>query len=199
MFAPAFHPAMRFVGPTRKDIGIRTVFNVLGPLTNPAGAGHQLIGVGHPDIARKLAEVLALLGSKRAVLVHSGEGLDEIGVEGETAVTEWNRATGQIREYTISPDEFGLDRGSAADLAGGTASENEAITRSILSGETGPRRTVTLLNAGAGIYAAEAAGSIAEGVARAAEAIDSGAALARLEQLVAFTSRLAAERIEVNA
>ena len=199
MFAPAFHPAMRFVGPARKDIGIRTVFNVLGPLTNPAGAGHQLIGVGHPGIARKLAEVLAMLGSKRVVLVHSGEGLDEIGVEGETAVTEWNQATGQIREYTISPDEFGLERGSAADLAGGTASENEAITRSILSGETGPRRTVTLLNAGAGIYAAEAVGSIAEGVERAAEAIDSGAALARLEQLVAFTSRLAAERIEANA
>src|SRR5680860_1199340 len=107
MFAPAFHPAMRFVGPARREIGIRTVFNLLGPLTNPAGAGHQLIGVGHPDIARKLAEVLALLGSTRAVLVHSEEGLDEIGIAGFSAITEWNRKMGEIREYSVSPQDFG--------------------------------------------------------------------------------------------
>ena len=113
MFAPAFHPAMRFVGPARREIGIRTVFNVLGPLTNPAGAGHQLIGVGHPDIARKLAEVLSMLGSHRAVLVHSDDGLDEIGIAGATCdhrVGSGRR--GDVREYTISP------KSSAWSLAG---------------------------------------------------------------------------------
>ncbi len=194
MFAPAFHPAMRFVGPARKEIGIRTVFNVLGPLTNPAGAGHQLIGVGHPDIARKLAEVLGMLGSTHVVLVHSEEGLDEIGVSGASQVTEWSKASGEIREYSISPEEFGLERGTADDLKGGDAATNVEITRSILSGEKGPRRTVTLMNAGAGIYTADAAGSIAEGVRMAAEAIDSGAALDKLEQLVAFTQRAVESR-----
>jgi len=194
MYAPAFHPAMRFVGPTRREIGIRTVFNVLGPLTNPAGACHQLIGVGHPGIARKLAEVLAMLGSTRAVLVHSDEGLDEIGVAGATAVTEWNRAAGSIREYAIAPEEFGLERGGAGDLAGGDVTRNVEITRSILGGEAGPRRTVTLMNAGAGIYAAEGAASIAEGIAMAAEAIDSGRAMAKLDELVAITNRVVGER-----
>src|SRR5690606_12421492 len=118
MFAPAFHPARRFVGPARKEIGIRSVFNVLGPLTDPAGAGHQLIGVGHPDIARKLAEVLGMLGSKHVVLVHSEEGLDEIGVSGASQVTEWSKGTGEIREYSVSPEEFGLERGTSADLKG---------------------------------------------------------------------------------
>lgn len=197
MYAPAFHPAMRFVGPARREIGIRTVFNVLGPLTNPAGACHQLIGVGHPGIARKLAEVLAMLGSTRAVLVHSEEGLDEIGVAGATAVTEWNRMTAEIREYTIQPDDFGLERGAAGDLLGGGVSVNVAITRSILGGEQGPRRAVTLMNAGAGIYAAEGAASIGEGIALATEAIDSGGALAKMEELVAITNRLIAERDEV--
>lgn len=199
MFAPAFHPAMRFVGPTRKEIGIRTVFNVLGPLTNPAGASHQLIGVGHPDIARKLADVLAMLGSARAVLVHSEEGLDEIGVSGDSTITEWDRARGDIRTYTISPEQFGLERGRAEDLVGGEVAENVTITRAILKGEDGPRRTVTLLNAGAGIYAAEAAGSIEEGVAMAANAIDSGQAWRRLERLVTFTTERAATNGGVQA
>jgi len=199
MFAPAFHPAMRFVGPARREIGIRTVFNVLGPLTNPAGAGHQLIGVGHPDIAQKLAQVLALLGSIRAVLVHSEEGLDEIGVSGVSAITEWSRATGEIREFEVSPEEFGLVRGASSDLRGGDVADNVAITRSILGGEQGPRRTVTLMNAGAGIYAAEGASSIAEGIAMAAEAIDSGIALTRLESLVAYTQQLTRDRVEVVA
>jgi anthranilate phosphoribosyltransferase len=194
MFAPSFHPAMRFVGPTRRDIGIRTVFNVLGPLTNPAGAGHQLIGVGHPGIARKLAEVLSILGSQRAVLVHSGEGLDEVGVEGESAITEWNRTTGDIREYSIAPEQFGLERAPGSALRGGNAQDNVEITRAVLAGEQGPRRTVTLLNAGAGIYAAEGADTIEEGVALAAEAIDSGKALAKMQHLVSFTSQLVDER-----
>jgi anthranilate phosphoribosyltransferase len=198
MFAPAFHPAMRFVGPARREIGIRTIFNLLGPLTNPAGAGHQLIGVGHPGVARKLAEVLGILGSQHVVLVHSEEGLDEIGVTGKSQVTEWSRSTGEIREYSISPEESGLERGTAQDLRGGDAAANVEITRSILAGEKGPRRTVTLLNAGAGIYTADAAESIAEGVRMAAEAIDSGAALDKLEQLVAFTQRAAESREQVT-
>ncbi len=199
MFAPAFHPAMRFVGPARREIGIRTVFNVLGPLTNPAGAGHQLIGVGHPDIAGKLAQVLALLGSARAVLVHSEEGLDEIGISGLSAITEWNRSTGEIRDYSVSPEEFGLVRGIPSDLRGGEVAENVAITRAILGGEQGPRRSVILMNAGTGIYAAEGANSIGEGVAMAAAVIDSGEALAKLEHLVEFTTQLADDRTEVMA
>jgi anthranilate phosphoribosyltransferase len=192
MFAPAFHPAMRFVGPTRREIGIRTIFNVLGPLTNPAGASHQLIGVGHPEIAGKLARVLQSLGSKHAVLVHAEEGLDEVGIEGRTLVTEWDERTGSIQEYSISPEDFGFERASRADIVGGTVEENVAITRAILAGEAGPRRTITLLNAGAGIYAADCAGSIAEGIEIAANAIDSGAALNKMDQLIAITQELTA-------
>lgn len=199
MYAPAFHPAMRFVGPSRREMGIRTVFNVLGPLTNPAGAKHQLIGVGHPEIARKLAEVLKLLGSTRAVLVHSEEGLDEIGVAGTSAITEWDAGRGTIREFSISPEMYGLERGTASALRGGDVTTNVAITRSILSGEDGPRRTITLMNAGAGLYAAERAESIEEGIALAAEAIDSGAALERLEQLVAATQKLVNARRQVSS
>lgn len=199
MYAPAFHPAMRFVGPSRREMGIRTVFNVLGPLTNPAGASHQLIGVGHPDIAGKLGEVLKLLGSTRSVLVHSDEGLDEIGIAGTSAITEWDAARGTIREYSISPEQFGLELGFASDLQGGDVATNVSITRSILAGEKGPRRTITLMNAGAGIYAAERADSIEEGIAMASQAIDSGAALERLEQLVAVTRQLVDGRQTVPA
>ncbi len=198
MYAPAFHPAMRFVGPTRREIGIRTVFNVLGPLTNPAGAGHQLIGVGHPEIAPKLAEVLSILGSSRTVLVHSDDGLDEIGIAGGTRVTEWDRKRGEVVSYGITPRDFDLDQGVPDDLLGGDVATNVRITRAILGGESGPRRNVTLMNAGAGIYAAEAADSIAEGIAMAAQAIDSGEALAKLDALVTFTRNLVATREEVT-
>ncbi len=191
MYAPAFHPAMRFVGPTRREIGIRTVFNVLGPLTNPAGARHQLIGVGHPGIAAKLAEALGRLGSERAVLVHAEEGLDELGIAGSSTVTEWDATAGGIRTYRVAPEDFGLQRGRARDLDGGGVEENVAITRAVLGGEAGPRRAVTLLNAGAGIYAAGGAPDFGAGIARAAEAIDSGRALATLEALVATTRELA--------
>ena len=199
MFAPAFHPAMRYVGPTRREIGIRTIFNILGPLTNPAGASHQLIGVGHAGIAPQLAEVLGDLGSKHVVLVHSEEGLDEIGISGASKVTEYRASDRGIVEYSIAPGDFGLPTGSPSDLLGGGVEQNVAITRSILSGEQGPRRTVTLMNAGAGLYAADAADSIAEGIAMAAEAIDSGAALAKLDDLVRFTRALVDEREKVVA
>jgi anthranilate phosphoribosyltransferase len=198
MYAPAFHPAMRYVGPTRREIGIRTVFNVLGPLTNPAGASHQLIGVGHPEIAGKLAEVLARLGSKRAVLVHAEEGLDEVGIVGETAMTEWDAARGTVENSIVTPRDFGLKTGVMDDIVGGDVEENVAITRAILAGEDGPRRTITLLNAGAGIYAAEAAGSVAEGIEMAANAIDSGAAVAKLDDLIRVSNDVAMARDKVS-
>lgn len=194
MYAPSFHPAMRFAGPARREIGIRTIFNVLGPLTNPAGASHQLIGVGHPEIARKLAEALRQLGSKRAVLVHAEEGLDELGIGGASNVTDYDAGTDSIKTYVVAPEEFGFSRTSAAELAGGGVTKNVGITRSILSGEPGPRRWVTLLNAGAGIYAAGAAESFTEGIVKAEAALDSGAALKAIEDLAALTQSLVTER-----
>ena len=199
MYAPAFHPAMRFAGPARREIGIRTIFNVLGPLTNPAGAAHQLVGVGHPDIAQKLARVLARLGSKHAVLVHADEGLDELGIGGPSAVTEYDARTGEIRTYLVQPEEFGLVRGTIEELQGGDVATNVAISRAILNGANGARRSITLLNAGAGIYAANAAPTFADGIAMAAEAIDSGRALAKLEQLAELSQELAAAPPEVPA
>ncbi len=196
MYAPAFHPAMRYVGPARREIGIRTVFNILGPLTNPAGASHQLIGVGHPGIAGKLAEALARLGSEHAVLVHAEAGLDELGISGPSHVTEYDARRGDVRTYDVDPRELGLELGTVDDLLGGGVERNVEITRAILNGDDGPRRSVTLLNAGAGIFAANAARSFEEGIALAAEAIDSGKALAALERLAETTQRLAADAAE---
>jgi anthranilate phosphoribosyltransferase len=196
MYAPAFHPAMRFVGPARREMGIRTVFNVLGPLTNPAGARHQLIGVGHPDIAGKLADVLRVLGSAHAVLVHAAEGLDELGLNGISTVTEYDARRGEVVTYSIDPRELGLEVADRAAISGGDLSENVAITRRILQGDNGPRRAVTLLNAGAGLYAANAVDSIAEGIVMATEALDSGAALQKLQALVDLTQQLASLPLE---
>jgi anthranilate phosphoribosyltransferase len=193
MFAPAFHPAMRFVGPARREIGVRTVFNLLGPLTNPAGVRHQLIGVGHPGISDKLAEVLGVLGSAHAVLVHAEEGLDELGLAGASKITEWNEREGGLKKSTITPEDVGLKRATLADLLGGDVTVNTAITRRILAGERGPKRDATLFNAGAGLYAADAAGSIAEGVALAAGVIDDGRAQAALDRLVAVTQSFTTE------
>jgi anthranilate phosphoribosyltransferase len=189
MYAPAFHPAMRFVGPARREMGIRTVFNILGPLTNPAGARHQLIGVGHPEISGKLARALQALGSEHAVLVHAEQGLDELGLSSPSQVTEYDARMGEIRTYTLTPEDLGLQRSESSALLGGDAATNVKITRAILEGEPGPRRDVILLNAGAGLYAANAVASIAEGVDMAARTIDSGAALAALERLVAISQR----------
>jgi anthranilate phosphoribosyltransferase len=193
MFAPNHHPAMKNVAPVRKELGVRTIFNILGPLTNPAGARHQLIGVGHPDIAHKLAEALKQLGSQHAVLVHSDDGIDELGISGTSTVTDYNAATGEITTYSVTPEQFGLERGTREEILGGDVAQNVAITRAILSGEDGPRRSITLLNAGAGIYAANAASSYAEGIEMAKRALDSGAAMTKLDQLVAVSRRLARE------
>jgi anthranilate phosphoribosyltransferase len=199
MYAPAFHPAMRFVGPTRREIGIRTVFNILGPLTNPAGARHQLIGVGHRGIAGKLAQALALLGSQHAVLVHAAEGLDEFGLSGPSLVTEYDARSGEVVTYEVLPDELGLQQAPVGALEGGSVEDNVRITLGILSGEPGPRRDAAVLNAGAGIYAADGADSIGEGVALAVEAIDSGRAMKHLEELVALTQQLAQASREKQA
>jgi anthranilate phosphoribosyltransferase len=197
MFAPSFHPAMRYVGPTRKEIGIRTIFNMLGPLTNPAGAQHQLIGVGHPGIAIKLAEVLGRLGSRKAVLVHAEEGLDELGLAGVSQITEWDQEAGGVRTSTLTPEDVGLQRAGLSDLAGGDRTDNARITRAILNGERGPRRDAILLNAGAGLYAANAVVSIADGVKIAADVIDSGEALEALNRLIAYTQSLAPLEVAV--
>jgi anthranilate phosphoribosyltransferase len=199
MYAPAFHPAMRFVGPTRREIGIRTVFNILGPLTNPAGARHQLIGVGHPGIAGTLANALALLGSEHAVLVHAEEGLDELGLAGPSQVTEYDARSGAVTTYAIAPEEVGLRSAPKGALAGGDVATNARISLGVLEGAAGPPRDAVLLNAGAGIYAANAADSIADGVGLAAAAIESGAAKASLDRLIAASRAIAAEPAEATA
>lgn len=191
MFAPAFHPAMRFVGPTRREIGIRTIFNILGPLTNPAGARHQLIGVGHPGIAQTLAKALSILGSEHAVLVHAEEGLDELGLSGPSQVTEYDARTDSIVTYTVAPEHVGLASAPIGALAGGDIGDNARIAIGVLEGESGAPRDAVLLNAGAGLYAANTASSIAEGVEIAAGSIDSGSARASLDRLVAMTNALA--------
>ena len=153
MFAPNFHPAMRYAGPVRRDIGVRTVFNLLGPLTNPAGAERQVLGVGNALLAAKLAHVLALLGTKHALVVHGQEGLDEVSLAGPTVVHEVRGD--DVTTYTITPEQFGLARALPSATAGGSVDENVAITRRILAGERGPHRDVTLLNAAAALVAAD--------------------------------------------
>jgi anthranilate phosphoribosyltransferase len=191
MFAQAFHPAMRFAGPVRKEIGIRTVFNILGPLTNPAGAQHQVVGVANREMAQKVARVLALLGTTHAVVVCSNDGLDELSISSENSVFDVSaNGTALLRSYSLSADAVGLESAPLEAVRGGTVAENAELIRRILGGERGPARSITLLNAGAALYAADAVSSIRDGVERAAESIDSGAARDRLDALIALTQRL---------
>jgi anthranilate phosphoribosyltransferase len=185
MFAPSFHPAMKFAAGPRREIGVRTVFNILGPLTNPAGATCQVLGVADPSLAETMALVLARLGSRRAMVVH-GDGLDEMSISGPTQVCEL--VEGCVRQYEVTPQEVGLALFEAASVAGGTPEENAAVLREVLAGRPGPRRDIVLLNAAAGLVALERAAALAEGVAQAAKAIDSGAARERLERFVAATN-----------
>jgi len=185
MFAPSFHPAMKFAAGPRREIGVRTVFNILGPLTNPAGAACQVLGVADPALAETMALVLARLGSRRALVVH-GDGLDEMSISGPTLVCEL--VEGCVRQYEVTPQEVGLTPCEATSVAGGTPEENAAALRGVLAGRPGPRRDIVLLNAAAGLVACERARALAEGVALAAEAIDSGAARERLERFVAVTN-----------
>ena len=182
-FAPTFHPSMKQVGPVRRELGVRTAFNLLGPMTNPAGARLQLVGVPQSDLTDLIARALVLLGTERAWVVHGADGIDEMSTTGYTKVSECRNRT--VSTFYVHPSDFGLPKASPADLRGGDASANAEIIRRILSGAHGPHRDVVLLNAGAGIFIAGKAMSVRDGVACAAQAIDSGAASRTLAAMVA--------------
>ena len=181
-FAPTFHPSMRHAGPTRKELGIRSAFNLLGPLTNPAGATRQIVGVAKPELTELVARALARLGSHRAWVVHGADGLDELSTTGHTKVSE-NR-DGSVHTFYVHPGDFGVPRASAADLIGGDAAENAATVRAVLDGRLGPARDVVLLNAGAALFVAGKAASVRDGLTLAAQALDSGAARSTLDRMV---------------
>ncbi|MDE6747673.1 MAG: anthranilate phosphoribosyltransferase [Lachnospiraceae bacterium] len=179
-FAQKYHTSMKYVGPIRKELGIRTVFNILGPLTNPASPNRQLLGVYDQSLVEPLARVLYSLGVKRGMVVYGMDKMDEISASSSTFVCEFNQ--GEYKSYTIKPEDFGLTTCKKEDLVGGTPDENAAITISILKGEAGPKRNAVLMNAGAALYIAEKAESLADGVKLAGEIIDSGKALEVLEK-----------------
>lgn len=186
MHAQVYHTSMKYVGAIRRELGFRTVFNILGPLTNPAHPAMQVLGVYDSYLLQPMAQVLSKLGVKKGLVVYGQDKMDEISISAPTSVCEFH--DGWYKTYTITPEQFGLTRAQKSDVVGGTPEENAAITRGILSGSiTGPKRDVVLLNAGAGLYVAGKAASLAEGVQLAAELIDSGKALAKLEQFVAAT------------
>jgi anthranilate phosphoribosyltransferase len=188
LFAPSFHKAMRFAGPVRKQLGVRTLFNLLGPLTNPAGAPCQLIGVFAPELTETFAEVLKKLGSRRVLVVHGHDGMDEITLTTATRCSELK--DGKIKTYDIDPLAFFEDTCSNADLEGGTPADNAAITRRILEGELrGPKRDIVLINAAASLLAANKCADLPDGLRQAAASIDSGAALDKLERLIAFSKQ----------
>lgn len=184
LFAPNYHTALRHASGPRREIGLRTVFNVLGPLTNPAGAGRQLLGVFADSLVRPVADVLQRLGSERAWVVHGRDGLDELTVFARTHVAEL--AEGGVREFDVDPAELGLAHQDRAGVAGGDAPANAARVRAVLAGEKGAARDVVVLNAAAALVVAGVESSLRDGVARAAAAIDNGAARAKLEELQAF-------------
>lgn len=188
MFAPTFHPAMKHVAAARREIGIRTAFNLLGPLTNPAGARAQALGVAAAEVAEKMARALNLLGCHHALVVHGEDGLDEFTLGGRSLV--WEVSGGQVRSYSIAPEDLGLRRAQLQELAGGTVADNAAMLLGVLRGEKGPRRDVVLLNAAAALVAGDRASSLAEGRKLAEAAVDSGRAAASLERLVAFSQSL---------
>jgi anthranilate phosphoribosyltransferase len=181
-FAPTFHPSMKHAAPTRRELGIRTAFNLLGPLTNPAGASRQVVGVPRSELTELLARALLLLGSARAWVVHGADGIDEISTTGYTKVSECR--DGAVHTFYVHPSDFGLARAPASGLEGGDAARNAEIVRGVLGGMDGPARDVVLLNAGAALFVAGRAGSVREGIAEASAAIASGAAAATLDRLV---------------
>ena len=180
-FAPTFHPSMKHAAQTRRELGIRTAFNLLGPLTNPAGARRQIVGVPRSELTELLARALLLLGSDRAWVVHGADGIDELSTTGYTKVSECR--AGMVNTFYVHPSDFGLAKASPADLRGGDAVENASIVRAILDGRGGPARDVVLLNAGAALFVAGAAASVRDGIARAAKAIDAGAARTTLDAM----------------
>jgi anthranilate phosphoribosyltransferase len=191
MFAPRHHKATRHVVPVRKALGVRTIFNFLGPLTNPAGAAFQLVGVGDPAYVEMVAGALVLLGGQRAAVVAGADGMDEVSVVAETRLLEVT--PDGITSHTVSPERVGLERAEADTVRGGTPAQNAEITRAVLGGEQGPRRSLVVLNAGAALFVAGLASGFEDGVRNAEQAIDSGAAADTLERFVRKTQQLAPE------
>jgi len=181
-FAPTFHPSMKHAAQTRRELGIRTAFNLLGPLTNPAGARRQIVGVPKPELTELLARALLMLGSDRAWVVHGADGIDEISTTGHTKVSECR--SGAVNTFYIHPADFGIPKASPADLIGGDAVRNAEIVGEILGGAHGAKRDVVLLNAGVGLFVAGHSASVRDGIRHAAESIDSGAARATLDRMV---------------
>ena len=188
MFAPVFHPAMRHAAPVRRELGIRTVFNILGPLTNPAGAQSLLLGVAHPELGQKVAEVMRLLETHHCVIVHGEGGLDEITLSGDTVI--WEVKDGELWTWTLSLEETGLSRRSVEDIRGGTKEENAATMRRVFQGEPGPIRDIVLVNSAAVLQVGDLVPSVRQGVELAAEIIDGGAALEKLDGLIELSQRL---------
>jgi len=187
LFAPMMHQAMKYAIGPRREVGIRTIFNILGPLTNPAKVTSQIMGVYAADLTSPLAKALGNLGAKRAFVVHGMDGLDEITVTDRTRISEF--VDGEVKDYFVHPSDFGLPAGKAGDLKGGDAKDNAAITMEILNGMKGTRRDIVLLNAAAGLVASGRARDLKDGIVIAAESIDSGAARKKLDELKAFTNR----------
>ena len=187
LFAPMMHLAMKYAIGPRREIGIRTIFNVLGPLTNPARVTSQIMGVYSADLTGLMAQALGNLGAKHAFVVHGMDGLDEITITDKTKVSEF--VQGKVKDYFIHPSDFGMAIGKAEDLKGGDAKDNAAITIEVLQGQKGPRRDIVLMNAAVALVASGRATDLKEGAKLAAESVDSGAALKKLEQLKAFTNK----------
>jgi anthranilate phosphoribosyltransferase len=187
MFAPAHHPAMKYAAPVRKEMGVRTIFNILGPLTNPAGAKSMLMGVFHPDLVGIQVRVLQRLGAKHVMVVYGREGLDEISISGETLVGELVK--GEVREYEIHPSQFGLELYDRRAIQVNTVEESKAMIQAVLENQPGPALNIVLLNAGAAIYVSGHARSVGTGIERARKVIASGAARAKLDEFVAFSRK----------
>ena len=187
LFAQNYHLSMKYVAGVRKELSIRTIFNILGPLTSPAGASMEVLGVYERELLEPLADVLKNLGVKSAMVVYGMDGMDEISSSDKTAICELK--DGETRTYEISPEDFGMDVASKEDLVGGEAEENAKITRAILNGEKGPRRNAVLLNSAAGLYVAGMVDSLEEGVKLAEDVIDSGKAMEQLEKFIEVTNR----------
>jgi anthranilate phosphoribosyltransferase len=185
-FAPTFHPSMKHAAQARRDLGVRTAFNLLGPLTNPAGASRQLVGVPRPELTELVARSLALLGSERAWVVHGADGLDEISTTGYTKISECR--AGAVNTFYVHPGDFGVPKAAPGDLRGGDAAENAVIAKAVLDGSTGPARDVVVLNTAAALLIAGHAATIPEGIMQASGAIDSGRARRALDRLITIST-----------
>ncbi len=193
LFAPALHTAMKHAAEPRRELGFRTIFNVLGPLTNPAGAQYQVLGVYHPRLTRLLAGVLCRLGTERAFVIHGDGGLDEISPSGPTLICEVK--DGKVNEYYLDPCELGIPKTSIASLTGGSPQENAVITKEILTGKHGPQRDTVLLNTAPGLVACGKAKNFTEGMQIAAQIIDSGLAMRKVEELISFSRKHAQKQV----